>query len=143
MSVELQSPQHMLPHLWRRPQRLAWGCYPVLAIVSIISRMVAEGRGRPLAPARVRLTLVLSACLIGLSIAWYGIERIGSLRLTLFQPFRMATVARGLCLVFLSDHWLRLWRNGGVLSRTRAVLLVGGLAGDWRMVVVTSRARSE
>ena len=137
LSVELQSPQHMLPHLWRRPQWLAWGCYPVLAFVSLVSAWVSDGSDRPPAPARVRVALVLCACLIGLGVAWFGIEHFGNLRLTLFQPFRMATVARGLSLVLLSDHWLRLWRSGSVLSRTRAVLLVGGLAGDWRMVVVT------
>ena len=34
LSVELQSPQHMLPHRWRMPQWLAWGCYPWLALVA-------------------------------------------------------------------------------------------------------------
>ena len=32
LSVELQSPQHMLPHLWRMPQWLSWSCYLVLAV---------------------------------------------------------------------------------------------------------------
>ncbi len=31
LSVELQSPQHMLPHLWRMPQWLAWSSYIALA----------------------------------------------------------------------------------------------------------------
>ena len=35
LSVELQSPQHMLPHLWRMPQWLAWGCYLVLAALAL------------------------------------------------------------------------------------------------------------
>ena len=31
LTVELQSPQHMLPHLWRMSQWLAWASYLVLA----------------------------------------------------------------------------------------------------------------
>ena len=41
LSVELQSPQHMLPHLWRMPQWLAWGCYLVLAALAILDRPAA------------------------------------------------------------------------------------------------------
>ena len=37
LSVELQSPQHMLPHLWRMPQWLSWSCYLVLATVQLDS----------------------------------------------------------------------------------------------------------
>ena len=38
LSVELQGPQHMLPHLWRMPQWLAWGCYFVLAALALDRR---------------------------------------------------------------------------------------------------------
>ena len=37
LSAELQSPQHMLPHLWRMPQWLAWCCYPTLGVISLAS----------------------------------------------------------------------------------------------------------
>ncbi len=47
LSVELQSPQHMLPHLWRWSQWLAWGCYPVLGCWrSRRRRPFLGGRGR-------------------------------------------------------------------------------------------------
>ena len=35
LSVELQSPQHMLPHLWRMPQWLAWCCYLILGALAL------------------------------------------------------------------------------------------------------------
>ena len=45
LSVELQGPQHMLPHLWRWPQWLAWGCYPVLAVLALVACRRPLGRG--------------------------------------------------------------------------------------------------
>jgi hypothetical protein len=130
LAAELQGPQHMLPHLWRMPQWLAWACYPVLAVV-------ATAGGREWTRNRARFAVVLGVNLLGLAVAWFGIEWAGNVRLTLFQPFRMATVARGLCLVFLAGHVVRLWSGGGRLDRCRAVLFAVGLTGDWSLVVVT------
>ena len=54
LSVELQSPQHMLPHLWRMPQWLAFGCYPILALLALgrpgrgqVKRRSSDLAGRP------------------------------------------------------------------------------------------------
>src|SRR5262249_12133687 len=88
-------------------------------------------------PARRRLVILLAIVLAGLGAAWLGIERLGNLRLTLFQPFRMATVARGLCLVLVAGHVQRLWLRGATTDRLRAVLIGVGLAGDWSLVVVS------
>jgi len=134
LCAELQSPQHMLPHLWRFPQWLAWGCYPLLALLTL-----ATARGEAVAPepARRRIVVLLGVLLVGLGGAWFGIETVGHLRLTLFQPFRMATVARGLCLVLVAGHVVRLWRRETAGDRLRAVLIAVGLAGD-RMLVVVS-----
>jgi hypothetical protein len=136
ISLELQGPQHMLPHLWRRPEWLAWACYPALAALALGSS-ARDRASRPAPPARARLVVLLGLNLLGLGLAWYGIERLGHLRLTLFQPFRMATVCRGLCLVIVADHLKRLWDRGGAVERTRAALVVAGLAGDWMLVAVT------
>jgi hypothetical protein len=130
LAAELQSPQHMLPHLWRLPQWLAGGCYPILATVAVLS----AGAGNA---ARRRLVVLLGIALAGLGLAWLGIERLDNLRLTLFQPFRMATVARGLCLVLVAGHVQGLWLRGAMTDRLRAVLIGVGLAGDWSLVVVT------
>ena len=97
LSVEIQGPQHLLPHLWRLPQWLAWGCYPVLACLAL-GRVGQGGERRPWPAARVRLALMMAVNLVGLGIAWWGVEVARDLRLTLFQPFRMATMARGLAL---------------------------------------------
>ena len=132
LSVELQGPQHMLPHLWRMPQWLAWGCFPLLAAASLLSE---RGEG-PAETGRVRVLVLLGVNLLGLAAAWAGVEIAQHLRLTLFQPFRMATVARGLCLVFVAGHVTKLWACG-VFGRTRACLIAVGLAGDWSLVVVT------
>ena len=134
LSVELQGPQHMLPHLWRLPQWLAWACYPVLAIISLAGSGSRDGWPA----ARVRLAVLLVVNLLGLALAWFAIEVRQDLRVTLFQPFRMATLARGVALVCLGGRVLSLWREGGYLDRSRAALLVVGLVGDWLLVVVTA-----
>lgn len=132
LSASLQSPQHMLPHLWRLPQWLAFASYPLLAILSLIS-----SRSAPPPLARKRLIITLALTLLGLALAWYGIEHLAHLRLTLFQPFRMATIARGLCLVFLSGHLLQLWQREAFFPRLRASLLLVSFTGDWSLVVAT------
>lgn len=127
--VELQSPQHMLPHLWRTPQWLAWGCYPLLGLLAVETWPP---------PARRRLLVLLVVALSGLGLAWFGVEVLRSLPFTLFQPFRVATIVRGLCLVLVSGHMVRLWRLGTMLGRLRSALLIAGLLGDWTLVVVSA-----
>ncbi len=132
LSFQVQGPQHLLPHLWRAPQWAAWGCYFAWAVLAM-----AEGRREGQAPARSRLAVLLGVNLLGLAAAWGAIEVVGDLRVTLFQPFRLATVARGLALVAASGRVLRLWESGA-WGRLRVALLVAGLASsDWAMVVAT------
>ncbi len=130
LSAELQSPQHMLPHLWRRPQWEAWACYPLLAVVALVAARRELG-----APAK-RLAALLAVLLMALGVAWLAIEPFGSLRVTLFQPFRMATVARGLCLVLIAGHVVRLWQRGTRVDTLRCVLIAVGLIGDRLWVVI-------
>src|SRR5207249_7490857 len=94
LSAELQGPQHMLPHLWRLPQWLAFACYPVLALLAL-----GRSERATWLPARSRLGIVLAVNLAGLGLAWVAVKGLGNLPVTLFQPFRMATVFRGLALV--------------------------------------------
>ncbi len=125
LSVELQGPQHMLPHLWRLPQWLAWGCYPLLALLAL-GRVGQERMGTGWPSARVRLAILLAVNLAGIGLAWVAVEVIGDLRVTVFQPFRMATVLRGLALAALSGRILETWRRGRWIDRARAVLLTVG-----------------
>ncbi|GAC1472810.1 MAG: hypothetical protein NVSMB9_20500 [Isosphaeraceae bacterium] len=136
LSAELQSPQHMLPHLWRFPQWLAWSCYPLLAGLAWLRERTMTRDTTPSPTARL-LAILLITNLLGLGLAWVGIEGFENLRLTLFQPFRMATIARGLCLVFIAGHIQALWETREVLGRLRAVLIVVGLTGDWTLVIAT------
>jgi hypothetical protein len=167
LAVELQSPQHMLPHLWWMQQWLAFGSYLVLAGISLIEMRRTNpisfgvglptmfGAGLPTPPeptteglpmlsrrtkpiSRTRLALMLGVILLGLAAAWFGIEVLRDVRITVFQPFRMATIARGIALILISGHIMRLWRQPDALSRLRAVLVVVGLTGDWLMVVTTA-----
>jgi hypothetical protein len=152
LAVELQSPQHMLPHLWRMPQWLAWASYLLLAgmaLARIPGELLAPGQSHPPNPpfarggkdwgpaSRVRLALMLAVVLASLSAAWMAIEVLHNLRITIFQPFRMATVARGLALVFIAGRLLELWERGEWFPRLRSVLIGVALAGDWMLVVVT------
>jgi hypothetical protein len=149
LSVELQSPQHMLPHLWRMPQWLSWGCYIILAAVQLGSRFLggetrtesATGDGMlamSSPPARRRLAVSLAIILAGLVIAWFAIEVMHHVRVTIFQPFRMATLARGIAIILIAGRLPTLWRSAGPLGRIRAILLATGFFGDWLLVVVTS-----
>ena len=149
LSVELQSPQHMLPHLWRMPQWLAWGCYLILAALTLGGRRPgrpadAHGGsatiGSPVSwpAARLRLIAVLAVSLIALGVAWYAIEVRHLVRVTVFQPFRMATLVRGIALVLVAGRLVALWRTGNWLGRLRAILIAVAFTGDWLLVVVSA-----
>ena len=129
LGAHVQGPQHMLPHLWRTPQWLAWGATMLLAGLALV-------RSGTWPEARTRLALLLAINLAGLGLAWVAVEGLHDLRVTLFQPFRMATVARGLAMVILSGHVRALWGRGDSEGRIRATLLAVGLTGDWAFVVV-------
>lgn len=143
LSVELQSPQHMLPHLWRMPQWLAWFGYLVLGMLAITSRTGRPADDPPVgsdpearAP-RWRLAVMLATIAIGLGAAWAAIEVGHNIRATVFQPFRLSTVARGMSLVFISGRLLVLWRGSSAIGRVRAIVLATGFLGDWLLVVAT------
>ena len=134
-AVRVQGPQHMLPSTWRLPQWLGFGCYPVLAGLAFWGgRDDAAARH----PASVRLRLLLAVNLTSLTLAYVAVEVVGNLQVTLFQPFRMATLARGLCLVAVSGRLVWLWERTDLASRGRAVLIAVGLAGDWSLVVASA-----
>jgi hypothetical protein len=177
LSVELQSPQHMLPHLWRMPQWLSWSCYLTLATLQLgsggftraLHDCIAYARRTPPSPpfvrgrkksgelprlppltkgglggvysqwppARCRLVASLAVILAGLGVAWFAIEVLHQVRVTIFQPFRMATLARGMAIVMVSGRLVALWRSSGPLNRVRAIVLATGFLGDWLMVVAT------
>jgi hypothetical protein len=148
LSVELQSPQHMLPHLWRLPQWLGCASYLALALLAILDRDLILTRGtkehclsEPAAwrspPSRVRLTAILAVTLVGLAGAWVAIEKLHLVRVTVFQPFRMATVARGIALILIAGRVVALWRTTTTMGRLRAILICVSVTGDWLMVVTT------
>jgi hypothetical protein len=80
---------------------------------------------------------MLGMAMLWLAAAWAAIEVLHSLRITIFQPFRLATVARGLCLVLVAGRLVMLWGLGTWLARLRAVLIGVAMAGDWMLVAVT------
>jgi hypothetical protein len=148
LSVELQSPQHMLPHLWRMPQWLACLSYLALAALAVStlrlgSAFAPEGddQAAPIrlasSPARIRLVTTLAVIVAGLAIAWHLIEKRHMVQVTVFQPFRMATLARGIALTLIAGRVVSLWKAGLGLPRMRAILLCVSVTGDWLMVVLT------
>ena len=82
LAVELQSPQHMLPHLWRMPQWLAWASYLVLAGVSLWHR--TDEQTRKAMAARISLTWFQP---------WWPAARV---RLVLMLAVVLAIAGRGL-----------------------------------------------
>ena len=79
----------------------------------------------------------LAVIVAGLAVAWYLIERRHLVQVTVFQPFRMATMARGIALALVAGRVVCSGRAGQWLPRMRAVLLAVAVTGDWLMVVVT------
>ena len=82
--------------------------------------------------------ILLGVVLAWLAAAWVAVECVHDLHVTMFQPFRMATLARGLALVLVAGRVVDLWLRGGVYHRLRAVLIAVGLIGDWMFVVVAT-----
>ena len=80
---------------------------------------------------------MLAVVLASLGAAWVAIEVLHNLRITIAQPFRMATVVRGLALVFIAGRLVELWERGLWFPRLRCVLIGVALAGDWMLVAVT------
>lgn len=132
LSFTVQGPQHMLPHLWRPMQWLAWFAYVSLAGVTLCDL------GRPWSVARSRCVALLGILLAALAMAWVAIEVLGDPRVTIFQPFRMATVVRGLCLIVIADRIRSLAVRGDFGGILRAALLVSGLGSDGAMTVAVA-----
>ncbi len=143
LSVELQNPQHMLPHLWRMPQWLAWFGFVALGWLGFIAAGASRREDRTSADhdpastqaARNRLASMLLTLLFGLGLAWCAIERFHAVQVTISQPFRMATVSRGLALTLIAGRMVMLWKSGDRLGRMRCAVLAAGFLGDWRLVV--------
>ncbi len=88
-------------------------------------------------PPEFAWAYLLLVNLLGLGLRLGGRRGVSDLRVTLFQPFRMATVFRGLALVAFSGRLLTLWQKGPGPNAARATLLTVGLAGDCSLVVAT------
>src|SRR5262249_3597869 len=87
---------------------------------------------------RVRFAILFGVLLVGLGAAYGMVEIVHDLRVTEFQPFRMATIARGLALIALSGRCALLWARGDLTGRARVLVLVAGLTGDWAFVVAVA-----
>ncbi|MDG3006379.1 DUF6798 domain-containing protein [Paludisphaera mucosa] len=140
LTVELQSPQHMLPHLWRQPQWLAAAAYLGLVAAALVGlrRAGEDADSEHESSPRWRLLLMLGVVLTWLAGAWAAVEGIGHVGATVFQPFRIATFGRGLALVVASGHVVGLWRRGGLADRLRAVLIPVACTGDWLFAAVVA-----
>ena len=108
----------------------------------------AAGDREPWPAARVRLAILMGVNLASLALAYLAVEVVGDLRVTVFQPFRMATLARGLALVAVSGRVAgsgtgatsaagrgpRWWASGcrATGSLVVATAVDGGMAA-WRM----------
>ncbi|MFO0957873.1 MAG: DUF6798 domain-containing protein [Isosphaeraceae bacterium] len=126
----VQSPQHLVPHLWRASQWMAWACFPILAVLAMI-------RG-PWTSARGRGAVVLGLNLRGLGLAYGAVEIARIPQVILFQPFRMATVARGLALMAFAPRLAELLQDRRGPGVIRAAVVIAGLTGDWALVVATA-----
>lgn len=139
VGVELQMAQHMVPSLWRKPQWLAWGAYMAVGGLALFSPRRSEALpGSDSEGRRARFILLFGVLLVGLGAAYGTVEVVRDLRVTVFQPFRMATIARGLALIALSGRCVTLWRRGDLSARARVLVLTAGLTGDWGFVVAVT-----
>ena len=121
--------------------RMGGVCRP-RAQVSLIGRVrVGSDRRRPLtrhSRADPLFALLFAVLLAGLGLSYVMVDVVGDLRVTVFQPFRMATIARGLALIAVSGRCVGLWRMGDGLSPARVLVLSAGLTGDWAFVAAVA-----
>ena len=130
LAVMIQGPQHMLPSTWRTSPMAGLGMLSGAGLTGL-GTIGTDRWDRAWPPARVRLASLMAVNLASLGLAYLAVEVVGDLRVTVFQPFRMATLARGLALVAISGRLVELWSRGDLASRGRAVLVGCGLLGDW------------
>lgn len=141
LAAFVQSPQHLVPHLWRSTQWAAWFAYLLAGLLSwkLAKAEAASASTAPTAEAaRSRFAIVVVLGLAGLLNCYIIIEGWMPPSLTLFQPFRMATPIRGLMLVLLSGYIQALLLRGDRLGFVRAVLLMAGMMADGSWIVATA-----
>lgn len=140
LAVEIQGPQHLAPWVWRWDQWGAAVCYLAIGLSQVLRTWHDSANCANVAFKRLVLLLAVLVCVLLAS--WVGVVWWGDLRLTLFQPFRLATVARGVCLLIVAPGLAEMWRAGGLWGRMRVLLLVLGLVGDqaWLAAVLAELA---
>jgi hypothetical protein len=137
LAVEIQGPQHLAPWLWRTDQWAAAAAYLVLAWFGIADAVHLRHEGGTGVGWRRIVSLFVCGVIL-LAIGWIGVAVMRDLRITLFQPFRLATVLRGVALLLAAPSFARLWNTGGPWERLRVVALACGLGFDQTLVVVVT-----
>lgn len=128
IAARIQNPQHLSPDLWRFEQAVSWVCLIGLGMFA----------GAKLdRPERLRWASLLGILTVGLGLSWAAIVVFRDPRATLFQPFRLATAARGLALAALSGRVVELWNRGGFDARVRAGSLCLAWTGDLASIAAT------
>lgn len=125
LATELQGPQHMRPVHWRASQW--WAAAALAASGLTVAGLYRREADRTTAK---RCAIWSGLIVVGLSMAVPLIEFLNDINVAVAQPFRLATPLRGLCLIALLPHWVRLIRTGGFIGAARAVALLLALRGD-------------
>ena len=86
--------------------------------------------------ARFRLIAMLAVVLIGLGLAWCAIELFHLVSVTVFQPFRMATLVAESPWFLSPGGWWPSGDEGTGWGRLRAILITVAFTGDWLLVVL-------
>ncbi len=130
LATELQGPQHMRPIFWRESQWLSAGILVVMALVS-----VKLYRSKCNLESLKKIAIWSSLILFGLLLAVSLIEIFHVLDVALAQPFRLATPLRGVCLLALLPHLVRLIQQQTLIGMARALGLLFSMRSDWGFVV--------
>lgn len=133
LATELQGPQHMRPIYWRESQWLAAGFLITMALVSM---RLYRSKCNPENCKKIAIWSGLIA--FGLLLAVPLIEIFHILDVALAQPFRLATPLRGLCLIALLPHLIRLIQRKSLIGTARAFGLLFSLRFDWGFVVASA-----
>ncbi len=147
VALTIQGPQHLVPSLWRTPQWLAFFCLTGLGLARLAASLrrsvrtasahqVYSDASAEALLARRRIVTSMIVLSMALGLAWIAIEVVGNLRITLFQPFRMATTLRGLALFGIAARMAEHVGSATLLGRLRAGWLLVALTNDWSLVVV-------
>lgn len=132
LATELQGPQHMRPIYWRSTQWYA----AIALLIAGIAQIALSGNAVRTSPAIKKTAAWIFIITLGLLIAVPGIEIFKSLNITMAQPFRLATIMRGMMLILILPGLVARLQSKQLLQLCHGCALILSLRQDMALTVM-------